>query len=65
MNRYKVFHLSIKKMGRDFFTVSEIFNWSKASQKMFTRLDYYPFKEQKMSWSYRRNVNNSTKENSK
>ncbi|WP_256924798.1 GNAT family N-acetyltransferase [Candidatus Enterococcus mansonii] len=52
----KYFIYKSKKLGREFITVSEIFNWNKASQKMFTRLKFYPFKEQKDSWSYRKSL---------
>ncbi|WYJ98470.1 hypothetical protein DOK67_0002781 [Enterococcus sp. DIV0212c] len=52
----KYFIYKSKKMGREFMTVSEIFNWNKASQKMFTNLKFYPVKEQKDSWSYRRRL---------
>lgn len=52
----KYFIYKSKKMNRDFITVSEIFNWNKASQKMFTNLNFYPFKENKDSWSYRRRL---------
>lgn len=54
----KYFIYKSKKLGRDFITVSEIFNWNKASQKMFTNLDFYPFRENKDSWSYRRRLKN-------
>ncbi|MBO0468297.1 GNAT family N-acetyltransferase [Enterococcus plantarum] len=58
----KYFIYKSKKMGRDFMTVSEIFNWNKASQKMFTRLDFFPFKENKDSWSYRKRLKNLKKD---
>lgn len=45
-----------KKMGREFITVSEIFNWNKASQKMFTGLKFYPYQQQSDSWSYRKRL---------
>lgn len=52
----KYFIYKSKKLGREFITVSEIFNWNKASQKMFTKLGFYPFKENEDSWSYRRQL---------
>lgn len=52
----KYFIHQSKKMGREFITVSEIFNWNKASQQMFSRLGFHPFKENKDSWSYRRQL---------
>ncbi|EOH98694.1 hypothetical protein UAW_01290 [Enterococcus haemoperoxidus ATCC BAA-382] len=63
----KYFIYKSNKIGREFITVSEIFNWNKASQKMFTSLNFYPFKENKDSWSYRRQLKRSQKgkENSK
>ena len=45
-----------KVMNREFIYVSEIFNWNKASQKMFENLKFYPYKELSDSWSYRRNL---------
>lgn len=59
----KYFIYKSKKMGRDFMTVSEVFNWNKASQKMFTRLKFYPFKENKDSWSYRKRLKNPERKN--
>ncbi|MGX7148945.1 GNAT family N-acetyltransferase [Enterococcus ureasiticus] len=58
----KYFIYKSQKMGRDFITVSEIFNWNKASQKMFTNLDFYPFKENKDSWSYRKRLKKAQKQ---
>ncbi|OJG98059.1 hypothetical protein RV18_GL003755 [Enterococcus termitis] len=52
----KYFIYKAKKLGRDCITVSEIFNWNKASQKMFTRLNFYPYKQQKDSWSYQKRL---------
>ncbi|OJG74280.1 hypothetical protein RV12_GL002627 [Enterococcus quebecensis] len=60
----KYFLFKSKKMGREYMTVSEIFNWNKASQKMFTSLKFYPFNEQKDSWSYRRKLKRPRKLNS-
>ncbi len=56
----KYFIYKAKKLGRNYITVSEIFNWNKASQKMFTSLNFYPFKENKDSWSYRRRLKTDT-----
>ncbi|EOL44233.1 GNAT family N-acetyltransferase [Enterococcus caccae] len=63
----KYFIYKSKKLGREFITVSEIFNWNKASQKMFASLKFYPFKENEDSWSYRRRLKRlgTRKENSK
>lgn len=52
----KYFIYKSKKMGKEYITVSEIFNWNKASQKMFTGLQFHPFKENKDSWSYRKSL---------
>lgn len=52
----KYFIYKSTKMGRDFITVSEIFNWNKTSQKMFTNLGFSPYKKQKDSWSYRKRL---------
>ncbi|MGC6767607.1 GNAT family N-acetyltransferase [Enterococcus sp. LJL128] len=52
----KYFIYKSKKMGRETMIVREIFNWNKASQKMFTSLKFYPFKEYKNSWSYRKKL---------
>lgn len=43
-----------KKKGQKYFIVSEVFNWNKASQRMFSNLKLYPYKENQDSWSYRR-----------
>ncbi|WP_249274402.1 GNAT family N-acetyltransferase [Candidatus Enterococcus clewellii] len=53
----KYFIYRARKNGWDTMFVSEIFNWNKASQKMFTSLKFYPFKEHKNSWSYRKRLN--------
>ncbi|MTD39015.1 GNAT family N-acetyltransferase [Erwinia sp. CPCC 100877] len=52
----KYFIHKSRQLGREYFLVSEIFNWNKASQKMFTRLKFYPYKENKDSWSYRKKL---------
>lgn len=52
----KYFIYRAKKNGWETMFVSEIFNWNKASQKMFTSLKFYPFKEHKNSWSYRKRL---------
>lgn len=52
----KYFIYRARKKGWDTMVVSEIFNWNKASQRMFTRLKFYPFKEHKHSWSYRKKL---------
>lgn len=57
----KYFIYKAKRLGRNFITVSEIFNWNKASQKMFTRLGFYPFQENKDSWSYRKRLKKTQK----
>ncbi|MCA5012931.1 GNAT family N-acetyltransferase [Enterococcus sp. S22(2020)] len=54
----KYFIYKAKKLGRERITVSEIFNWNEASQKMFTHLNFYPYKKQKDSWSYRKRLKN-------
>ncbi|MHC5229152.1 GNAT family N-acetyltransferase [Enterococcus sp. LJL99] len=43
-------------MDREFIIVSEIFNWNKASQRMFKNLNFYPYKKLQDSCSYRRNL---------
>lgn len=57
----KYFIYRAKKNGWDTLVVSEIFNWNKASQKMFTSLKFYPFKEHKNSWSYRKRLKTPVK----
>jgi hypothetical protein len=52
----KYFIQKSQHLGRDYFLVSEIFNWNTASQKMFTRLNFYPYKENQDSWSYRKKL---------
>lgn len=59
----KYFIYKSKKMGRDSMIVGEIFNWNKASQKMFTSLKFYPYKENKNSWSYRKKLKATSKNN--
>ncbi|MCB5950785.1 GNAT family N-acetyltransferase [Enterococcus sp. BWT-B8] len=58
----KYFIYKSRKMGRESMIVSEIFNWNKASQKMFTSLKFYPFKEHKNSWSYQKRLTVSEKQ---
>lgn len=58
----KYFIYKSRKMGRETMIVSEIFNWNKASQKMFASLKFYPFKEHKNSWSYRKKLTSSVKQ---
>lgn len=55
-NVTKYFIYKAQKMEREFIHVSEIFTWNKASQKMFTSLNFYPYKKQKDAWSYRRRL---------
>lgn len=58
----KYFIYMSRKMGRESMIVSEVFNWNKASQKMFASLKFYPFKEHKNSWSYRKRLAVSAKQ---
>lgn len=57
----KYFIYKAKKLGREFIMVSEIFDWNKASKQMFTSLNFYPFKENKDSWSYRKQLKKGNK----
>lgn len=52
----KYFIHKAKKMNREFLVVSEVFNWNTASQKMFTSLNFYPYRKQKDAWSYRKRL---------
>ena len=57
----KYFIRKAKVMDREFIIVREIFNWNKASQKMFENLHFYPYKELQDSWSYRRELKTTEK----
>ncbi|WP_321387807.1 GNAT family N-acetyltransferase [uncultured Enterococcus sp.] len=59
----KYFIYKARMNGWETMYVSEIFNWNKASQKMFTSLKFYPFKEHRNSWSYRRRLKIAEKNN--
>lgn len=45
-----------KVMDQEYMFVSEIFNWNKASQRMFKNLNFYPYIELQDGWSYRKNL---------
>lgn len=42
--------------GADYMDIEEVFLWNKASQKLFTRLGFYPYERLALGWKYRKKL---------